>query len=228
VSGSPVPISDEQAKLGQELLKTFRGLGSFFEKALGSTPEDLIAYLGGDWLRVRRAENLVRLFEKARQRLGDRNGQDPIAASLSIALPILRGAADEDREELVDLWARLLANAMDPHLNSVRQSFIEAVKRMDPVDAVVLRHLHEARIDFVYSSSATGLDSTLARGTAYNISCAINHRSDEVEVSIRHLKDLSFLDEQSSIEGEDDNQFKHTWWSINVICREFLRACYPG
>ena len=56
MSESLIPITDEQAKLGQEILKTFRGLGSFVEKALGSTPEDLIAYLGGDWLRVRRAE----------------------------------------------------------------------------------------------------------------------------------------------------------------------------
>jgi hypothetical protein len=63
VSGSLIPISDEQAKLGQEILKTLRGLGSFLEKALGSTPEDLVAYLGGDWLRVRRAENIIRLFD---------------------------------------------------------------------------------------------------------------------------------------------------------------------
>ena len=40
MSGSIIPISDEQAKLGQEILKTLRGLGSFIEKALGSTPED--------------------------------------------------------------------------------------------------------------------------------------------------------------------------------------------
>ena len=115
MSGSIIPISDEQAKLGQEILKTLRGLGSFIEKALGSTPEDLIAYFGGDRLRVRRAENLVRLLEEAR-RLADWNVDKPTPASLSVAIPILRNAADEDREELVDLWARLFANAMDPKL----------------------------------------------------------------------------------------------------------------
>ena len=118
----------------------------------------------------------MRLFQEAMARLADRHVQDPIPASLSVALPILQGAADEDRDELVDLWARLLANAMDPNLNSVRQSIIDAVKKMDPVDAVVLQHVHEAKIDFVYFASARGLDSALARGTAYNISSAINHR----------------------------------------------------
>ena len=59
MSGDLIPISGEQAKLGQEILKTLRGLGSFIGQALGSTPEDLVGYLGGDWLRVRRAENLL-------------------------------------------------------------------------------------------------------------------------------------------------------------------------
>jgi hypothetical protein len=134
VSGSLIPISDEQAKLGREIIKAFRGLGSFLAQALGSTPEDLVAYLGGDWLRVRRRENLVRLLERARERLTVRNVEEPHPASLSIALPIVRGAADEDREELVDLWARLLANAMDPQLNDLRYAFIEAVKKIDPLD----------------------------------------------------------------------------------------------
>jgi hypothetical protein len=144
-----IPISDEQAKLGQEILKTLRGVGSFFEKALGSTPEDLIAYLGGDWLRVRRAENLVRLFEGARGRLADWHVAEPRPASLSIALPILQGAADEDREDLVDLWARLFGNAMDPNMNTVRQSFIDAVKRMDPLDVVVLRYIYKETIEII-------------------------------------------------------------------------------
>jgi hypothetical protein len=57
-----IPITDEQAKLGQEIVKAFRGLGSFLDKALGSTPEDLIGYFGGDRLRVRRAENMARML----------------------------------------------------------------------------------------------------------------------------------------------------------------------
>ena len=32
---------------------------------------------------------------------------------LSVALPLVAGAGEENREELVDLWARLLAAAMD-------------------------------------------------------------------------------------------------------------------
>jgi len=63
---SLIPITDEQAKLGQEVIKAFRGLGAFLDKALGSTPEDLIGYFGGDRLRVRRAENMARMLADAR------------------------------------------------------------------------------------------------------------------------------------------------------------------
>ena len=44
---SLIPITDEQAKLGQEALKVLQGLGSFVAKALGDVPETLVNYLGG-------------------------------------------------------------------------------------------------------------------------------------------------------------------------------------
>ena len=60
-------------------------------------------------------------------------------ASLSLVLPIAVSAADESRDELQDLWARLLAAAADPaRVNFFRLAFIEAVKKMDPLDAAVL------------------------------------------------------------------------------------------
>jgi hypothetical protein len=75
--------------------------------------------------------------------LRERDVQDVIELSPNMAVALVEGAQEEGREQLMELWARLLANAMDPNLNSVRQSFIEAVKNMDPVDAIVLRHSRE-------------------------------------------------------------------------------------
>jgi hypothetical protein len=214
--GSLIPITDEQAKLGQEAIKALRGVGSFFEKALGSTPEDLVAYLGGDWLRVRRWENLVKHFERARQRLAEWHVTETRPASLSVALPILRGAADEDRDELVDLWARLLANAMDPKLNSVRQWFIDAVRKMDPVDAIVLRFIHGSNIAVVHVGRAP--DFVNQTTGVENIAVEMGRRNDEIEASLRHLKDLLFLDDKVGNPG---------WYLVNATAREFLQACYP-
>lgn len=214
MSGSLIPISDEQAKLGQEVLKTLRGLGSFVEKALGSTPEDLIAYFGGDRLRVRRAENLVRLMVEARQRLADWSVEEPIPASLSVALPLLQGAADEDRDELVDLWARLLANAMDPNKNTVRYSFIEIVKQMDVPDALVVRWMHKKNPHYISLSNHED-DTNKVYGHVL-LAREISRSNDEVELSVMHLVSLGLLDAQGGPLGH----------RVNVRCREFMRACY--
>src|SRR5580704_5247877 len=95
--------------------------------------------------RPRRTEEILR----------ERDVQDVIELSPNMAVALVEGAQEEGREELMELWARLLANAMDPNLNSVRQSFIEAVKNMDPVDAIVLRHIHEKNIVFIQRGSAS-------------------------------------------------------------------------
>jgi hypothetical protein len=98
-----------------------------------------VGYLGGDWLHIRRAENIAKMMQRAKERLEAWGVKDAEPASLTIALPILRGAADESREELQGLWARLLAAAMDPsRTNHVRQRFAEVIQQMDPPDALLL------------------------------------------------------------------------------------------
>jgi hypothetical protein len=199
MSDDLVPISDEQAKLGQEALKTLRGIGAFLAKAFGSTPEDLVGYLGGDWVRLRRAENIARMLHRAKTRLEEEGIIEPKPASLSVALPILRGAADEDREELVDLWARLLANAMDPKLNSVRLRFIEAVKEMDPMDTKILEEMYKMP----------------AAGQAENdLASRLRVSRDEVDVSIQNLRRLGcIMNPPSPV-------------SLSAFGRELMRACY--
>jgi hypothetical protein len=69
-------------------------------------------------------------IDKARKRLRDRKVETPKSASLSLTLPILEAAANESRDELQDLWARLLAAAADPaRAPAFRLAFIEAVKK---------------------------------------------------------------------------------------------------
>ena len=43
-----------------------------------------------------------------------------------------------------DLWSRLLAAAMDPNRrDAMRQSFIQTVKQMDPMDTLVLKAIRD-------------------------------------------------------------------------------------
>jgi hypothetical protein len=124
--GRLIPVRDEQAKAIQEALKTLRGPAVFWRRR---SAQDLVDLLGRDWLKVRRAENLARILEKARERLRARRVEPAEPASLSIVLPILVAAADESRDELQEIWARLLAAAADPsRAKSFRIAFIDAVR----------------------------------------------------------------------------------------------------
>ena len=63
---------------------------------------------------------------------------------------------------------------------------------MDQLDAVIVRHIHEKNILFVERGSAD--PKTNQRTGIEDISIAIGRRSDEVEVSFRHLRDIGVFD----------------------------------
>ena len=203
--GELIPITDEQAKLGQEIVKVFGGLGSFFKEALGSVPADLVGYLGGDWLRVRRMENIARMMEFARERLESRAVEQTEPVSLTLAIPLLRGAADESREELQNLWARLLAAALDPSkAGRVRQEFAEVLSKMDPVDALVLQFLQDKTVN------NKGYDG----GRQYaDYAVDLKVTPDEFETSVLKLERLHLIERRST---EKDG--------LSALARELLRA----
>ena len=199
---SLIPITDEQAKLGQEVMRAFSDLGTFFKEALGSVPSDLVGYMGGDWLRFRRVENIAEMMKRTRERLATRGVKETEPASLTLALPILRGAADESRETLQDLWARLMAAALDPdRAGSVRQGVAEVISKMDSPDAVVLSAFANG------GNLSTAQRETRARDLGLS--------RDELDASISHLAKLELILEPSN-----------TYYlaSSTAFGREFLRV----
>jgi hypothetical protein len=178
--GSIIPVSDEQAKAIQDAIKALRGVGGFLKQILGTVPEDLVGYFGGDLLKVRRAENAARIIEKAREKLQARNAT-PKRPSISIILPLLIAAADEDRDELQEIWARLLA--ADPaRAASFRIQFIEAAKKMDPLDAAALQQVQNPD------------NHGMVTGNIRNqIAGALKASRDEVDISIDNLANLGLL-----------------------------------
>src|SRR4051794_23394289 len=88
-SGGLIPISDEQAKLGQEVVRTVRDTGGYLADILGDAPKDLFGLLVGDKLKVRRAEHLAITWEKAKQLLRDQGIINPEPISPKLAIPML-------------------------------------------------------------------------------------------------------------------------------------------
>ena len=125
-------------------------------------------------------------------------------ASLSLVLPIAASAADESRDEMQDLWARLLAAAADPsRAKFFRLAFIEAAKKMDPLDAAVLDTLRQH-------------NGPLDGNARQKISQALRVGRDEVDISGANLVKLELLTEVHVHQPASA--------VLSPLGREFLRA----
>jgi hypothetical protein len=160
-------------------------LGAYLARQLGGAPENLIGLLVGDWLIHKRVRRWSQLQDETRRIIEQRNVKEPSDdISPSIALPLIEAALDEDREGLKELWARLLAAAVDPtRKGRVRQSFIAALKQMDPLDAKILETL--------YDQFAGGFPAD--RNGRDTFSQLLGVTIDEVLVSFGNLERLSCI-----------------------------------
>jgi hypothetical protein len=150
----------------------------------------------------------IRLQKKVaeeRKRLGI---DAPQPASPSIAQPLLEAALNETRPKLQDIWARLIVTATDPkRAHLVRRSFIDALKKFDPYDALVLLARHELG-DHQFALNVNIYDEV---GRKTNVS------RDEVYLSVDHLVELSCADKSPTEPGVKFN--------ISRYGKAFLRAC---
>ncbi len=184
------PIDENTAKAIEESARALGkgfdlvgGLGAYLARALGGVPDNLIGLLVGDWLIHKRVRRWSELQDETRRTLDERNVKEPYDISPSIALPLIEAALDEDREGLKEMWAKLLAAAMDPkrkHL--VRADMISTLKQLEPLDAIVLSTVYDAgelrfgpnaRDNFAQKFSVTSDEMTVCFQNLESLGCFI-------------------------------------------------------
>jgi len=209
----PIPVTDEQAKAVQKLVDfgtTVVGetdqLARYVGRVLGTTPEDAVGLVIGDPLHFVRAA-IASKYDEWITRLHRDRGVTPEPVSPSLAIPLLRAAYDESRPELQELWAQLIAAAMDPQrTNRVRRSFIDTVQRLDPLDALVLKELYK------YNASAPPLHPNPSGFLVQELKVS----GDELEISAINIHDLRCV---------SDPRAAAVFFRITVYGRELIKAC---
>jgi hypothetical protein len=176
----------ELAKLGTRLLDSGDKLGSYLAGVAGPTPHNFVGVVVGDWLWHVRIRRWAKLQAETKRILQERNVHEPFEEiSPSLAVPLIEAAIDESREELAQLWAKLLAAASDPaRKNRVRLSFIATLKQMDPLDARILEAL--------YANHPGGFPPNLIGRDV--LAKQLDVSPDEVLVSFRNLERLECVD----------------------------------
>jgi hypothetical protein len=173
---------EEAAKTAGKAINAAVQAGKYVGEVLGDLPHDLVGIMG-DWVKHKRARIWAELSVRTNEILRDRKVENREDVSPSVAIPLIAGAINEDRDGLKELWARLLANAMDPsRTHLVRPSLIELLKQLDPLDALVLQRLVAS-----YPHGAHGGD--LAQDLAGELKVA----RDEAMLSLEHLHELGCL-----------------------------------
>ncbi|MGJ5022316.1 Abi-alpha family protein [Bradyrhizobium oligotrophicum] len=173
----------EIAKLGSKVVDAATNAAPFFNRVFGRPLEDATGMLVADPLRAARILTQDWLARRVNEKLRLRNLKDADinAVPPSIAVPLLEAAQDENRDELKEVWASLLANAMDPNRSStVRLEFIQTVRQLNPLDARVLTELHAS--------------PTMAPNSRDFLAQALKTDRDEIVVVAIHLEKLGCID----------------------------------
>src|SRR2546423_1007898 len=137
---------EESAKAVQEVAKATRTgieatqqLGGFVSRIINEPIETVVEILN-DKLKFMRAERQLRLADRWLETLKERKIQGALRiVPPKLALPIIENASLEEDDELQDLWANLLASAVDPNYNGqIRSAFIDIIKQLEVVDVHIL------------------------------------------------------------------------------------------
>jgi hypothetical protein len=152
---------------------------------------DIYGLIIGDRLHAARHRRLDAITRKTKQILKDRNLSETAEVAELIAIPLLEAAQGEPREEMQDLWARLLANAMDAtRRDDVRPEFIRMLKQLHPIDALVLQWLGDNRGKGWLSIQAINTELDLRRSSLVvtlnnlmNLHCCRTHGSQSYAIA---------------------------------------------
>lgn len=140
---------------------TATAIAKFLGEAIGQPLADAVGYFGGDWLRVKRAENMAVLIDGARKRLRARGIEHPTTAiPVKFAVPLLEAASLEEDATLRSLWENLLANSLDGSRSvAPSRSYVDVLAQLSPVEARILETIysqvaHPYKADTAYFSTA--------------------------------------------------------------------------
>jgi Abortive infection alpha len=135
-------MSDEGAPYDKAITEGSKAAGKFLDivRDVGKPVANIYGVLIGDRIEAWRERNLDAMTRRTKEILKKRNLAEIAPMAEQIAIPLLEAAQGDPRPEMQELWATLLANAMDPaRRDEVRREFISTLKLLHPTDALVLK-----------------------------------------------------------------------------------------
>lgn len=160
-------------------------------KASSQQIADVYGILIGDPLHAARHRRLDAITRRTQEILRERDAKTT-ALPEQIAIPLLEAAQQESRTEMQEIWARLLANAMDTdRAADVRPEFVAALQKLQPLDALLLQEAralvqnpNQATVDPKIFADRLSIRETLAAVSIENLviaRCLSRHLSGQTD-----------------------------------------------
>lgn len=175
---SVVPIKDSYDVIKDLTYNVYVGLSFVFPQ--------LPAYVA-----ARKAENLLRICKASQEKLKSAgiSVESQRQCTLKLGLPWIEWASLEEDTSLQELWANLLANALNPNEPVPRIAFLSIIRDLSSLDAQVL-DITLAEINRISAKKPLDLFFDI-RGIAQLLSQNIS----DIEVCVQNLKRCALVND---------------------------------
>ena len=194
-------VDHESAKAVQEVAKAagkavdvVHDTGAFLAQHVDGVLAQVVGMLS-DHLKYVRGVRLIRLGQRFQQELLANGGAAAVRKlPLNFAVEALEQGAMEQNDELQDIWARLLANAVDATSEVLpRRAYISIIKDLSPLDALVLEQIY-AVDQGVHQKAIVTHELPLRAYPAIDIDTkTLPEPSEEVQVALANLERLGVI-----------------------------------
>lgn len=238
----------ESAKAVQEVAKATRvgleattKLGGFVARVINEPLEQVTGILS-DRLRFMRWERQLRLRDRMIENIRERglegqfNNGELNTVPPKLALPIIENASLEEDDELQDLWANLLASALDPNFSGkIRTAYIDIIKQLEVVDIHVMNLIYQSYKRWCGDNYNLDDDEQSTSPTVYSVAQmtirdAIGLGRNAYENSIDNLIRVRcvapFVEEQGN-DADIDNTIDYRYYEVCITSFGvgFVEAC---
>lgn len=163
---------------------------------------NIYGWMIGDRVAEARKRNADAFARKTRKIIEERDLKETAPLPERLATPLLEEAQRESREELQNLYAALLANAMDPaYTRDIRPEFVEIVKELEPIDVLLLNYMADTAAQGFF------LPDVLGHFGSY--------RASKIRIALDNLRRLKLI-------SPGEPHFSLTFFAV-----EFMVACDP-
>lgn len=173
------------------------GAGRQIGQALGNTAESIIMATFGDRATRWRIENLAAESQKCinnLQKRGYTNTKELRELLPKLGLLYVEQASLEDNETLQEVWANLLANALDPQrdFSEFHYAFMDVIRGLSPIEAQLLKYFFQFLQD--YLGKAT-VEAHIGRIVLkwHNVQSAMSISELEYVVAVQNLLRLQIV-----------------------------------